>query len=174
LDGVADNETVPCTNPQDDHTDSGTDNSNTTDDDDEEAGPFREDAMDSTSAKVMFALVVIAAISLLGALGLMLFNSRSEAAGKVLVDDVGDISSEIWTEEEQQAPTGAVILEGTSVGPNAGSEAREVSVGRDDGVFGAPQLDGYEFPGWSPQQVQESLDAGWTLEQLREKYDSEQ
>ena len=104
----------------------------------------------------------------------MLFNSRSEAAGNVLVDDVSELSAENWTEDETESPTGAVILDGTSVGPNAGSESREVSVGRDDGVFGAPQLDGYEFPGWSPQQVQEALDAGWTLEQLREKYDSEQ
>jgi len=173
LDGVPDNETVPCTDPQDDSSNTNSNNTNNTDDGENEVvGPFREDAMDSTSAKVMFALVVIAAISLLGALGLMLFNSRSEAAGKVLVDDVGDVSAEIWAEE--QAPTGAVILDGTSVGPNAGSDAREVSVGRDDGVFGSPQLDGYEFPDWSPQQVQESLDAGWTLEQLREKYDSEQ
>ena len=173
LDGIPDNETVPCTNPQDDNPDSAN-NSNVTDDDDDEAGPFREDAMDSTSAKLFFALVVIAAISLLGALGVMLFNSRSEAAGRVLVDDVGDISGEIWEENETVAPTGAVILDGTSVGPNAGSEARDVSVGRDDGVFGAPQLDGYEFPNWAPQQVQDSIDAGWTLEQLREKYDSEQ
>jgi len=173
LDGTSDNETVPCTEPLDGTT-GPNDNSNTTDEEEDEAGPFREDAMDRTSAKVFFALVVIAAISLISVLGMMLFNSRSEAAGKVLVDDVGDISGEIWTEDETEAPAGAVILDGTSVGPNAGSEAREVSVGRDDGVFGAPQLDGYNFPGWSPQQVQESLDAGWTLEQLREKYDSEQ
>jgi phosphatidylserine/phosphatidylglycerophosphate/cardiolipin synthase-like enzyme len=173
LDGIADNETVPCTNPNDEVPDT-TYNSNTTDEEEDEAGPFREDAMDSTSAKLFFALVVIAAISLLGALGVMLFNSRSEAAGRVLVDDVGDISGEIWEENETVAPTGAVILDGTSVGPNAGSEARDVSVGRDDGVFGAPQLDGYEFPNWAPQQVQDSIDAGWTLEQLREKYDSEQ
>ena len=174
LDGVPDNETVPCTNPQDEIPDSTGDPDNTDDGEDDEAGPFREDAMESTSAKVLLALVFIAAISLLGALGMMLFNSRSAAAGKVLVDDVGDISEEIWTEEEEEAPSGAVILEGTSVGPNASSEAREVPVGRDDGVFGAPQLDGYEFPGWSPQQVQEALDSGWTVEQLREKYDSEQ
>ncbi len=103
----------------------------------------------------------------------MLFNSRRESAGNVLVDDVGDISGEIWNEEKTDSPQGSVILDGTSVGPNAGSDAREVSVGRDDGVFGAPQLDGYNFPNWSPQQVQESLDAGWTVEQLREKYDSE-
>ncbi len=172
LDGVSDNETVPCTDPQDAITDPN-DNSNTNDDGEEDAGPFREDAMDRTSAKVLFGLVVIAAISLLGALGLMLFNSRSEAAGKVLVDDVGDISGEIWAEEEEDSPSGSVILDGTSVGPNAGSEAREVSVGRDDGVFGAPQLDGFNFPNWSPQKVQESIEAGWTIEQLREKYDAE-
>ena len=172
LDGIADNETVPCTNPEDEITDT-TDDSNATDDEEDEAGPFREDAMESTSAQILFGLVIIAAISLLGALGVMFFNSRSEAAGKVLVDDVGEISGEIWDEDETEAPTGSVILEGTSVGPNAGSEAREVAVGRDDGVFGAPQLDGYEFPGWSPQQVQEALDSGWTLEQLREKYESE-
>ena len=130
--------------------------------------------MESTSARVLFGLVVVALISLLGALGLMFVNSRRESAGKVLVDDVGDISAEIWTEGEENTPAGAVILDGTSVGPNAGSEAREVSVGRDDGVFGAPQLDGYDFPGWSPQQVQDALDAGWTVEQLREKYESEQ
>ena len=67
LDGISDNETVPCTNPEDEVPDT-TNNSNSTDDDDEdEAGPFREDAMESTSAKVMFALVIIAAISLIGA-----------------------------------------------------------------------------------------------------------
>ena len=75
---------------------------------------------------------------------------------------------------ETEAPSGSVILEGTSVGPNASSEAREVAVGRDDGVFGAPKLDGYEFPGWSPQQVQEALDSGLTLKELREKYESDE
>ena len=174
LDGVPDNETVPCTDPQDENPISNSNNTNTTQDEDEEVGPFREDAMESTSARFLFGLVVIATISLFGALGLMFFNSRKEAAGKVLVDDVGDISGEVWAENEEDAPTGAVILDGTSVGPNAGSEAREVAVGRDDGVFGAPQLDGYNFPGWSPQQVQDALDAGWTVEQLREKYESEQ
>ena len=148
LDGIPDNETVPCTNPEDEVPDS-TDDSNTTDDGGDEAGPFREDAMDSTSAKILFALVVTAAISLLGALGVMLFNSRSEAAGKVLGDDVGDISGEIWGEEETEAPTGSVILDGTSVGPNAGSEARDVAVGRADGVshVATDAVTGGEFAG---------------------------
>ena len=173
LDGIPDNETVPCTLTQtvipgpDDNTDPS-------EEEEEEAGPFREDAMDRTSAQVFLVLLVLAAIGLAGALGLMLYNSRMESAGTVLVDDAADLDSEGWGDEETVAPQGAVILDGTSVGPNAGSDAREVAVGRDDGVFGAPQLDGYDFPGWSPQQVQEALDAGWTVEQLREKYDSEQ
>ena len=132
--------------------------------------------MDRTSAQIFFILLILAAIGLAGALGLMLYNSRMEAAGTVLVDDASDLDSEGWDDEDEDmaTPQGAVILDGTSVGPNAGSDAREVSGGQDDGVVGAPQLDGYDFPGWSPQKVQESLDAGWTVEQLREKYESEQ
>ena len=34
-------------------------------------------------------------------------------------------------------------------------------------------LDGYDFPNWSPKDVQAALDLGWTIEQLREKYDAE-
>lgn len=173
LDGIPDNETVPCTLTQT-VTPGPDDNTDPSEEEEEEAGPFREDAMDRTSAQVFLVLLVLAAIGLAGALGLMLYNSRMESAGTVLVDDAADLDSEGWGDEETVAPQGAVILDGTSVGPNAGSDAREVAVGRDDGVFGAPQLDGYDFPGWSPQQVQEALDAGWTVEQLREKYDSEQ
>ena len=173
MDGIPDNETVPCTLTQT-VTPGPDDNTDPSEEQEEEAGPFREDAMDRTSAQVFLVLLVLAAIGLAGALGLMLYNSRMESAGTVLVDDAADLDSEGWGDEETVAPQGAVILDGTSVGPNAGSDAREVAVGRDDGVFGAPQLDGYNFPGWSPQQVQEALDAGWTVEQLREKYDSEQ
>jgi len=119
-------------------------------------------------------MVIIAVISLAGVLGMMLVNKRRETAGTVLVDDSIDASQEVWEHSESKpAPEGEVILDGTSVGDNAESEAREVSVGRDDGVFGAPQLDGFDFPKWSPKEVQDSLDAGWTIEQLREKYDSE-
>ncbi|MED5487194.1 MAG: lamin tail domain-containing protein [Candidatus Thermoplasmatota archaeon] len=173
LDGVPDNETVACTltqQPVTPTTNNTTDN--TLEEGEGDSGPFRENAMERTSARVLLALVIIAAICLCGALGMMFLNTRNTSAGKFLVDDVGDISGEIWSEQDDMTQSGAVILDGTSVGPNATSEAREVSVGRDDGVFGAPQLDGYDFPGWSPQKVQESLDAGWTLEQLREKYDS--
>ena len=49
----------------------------------------------------------------------MLYNSRMESAGTVLVDDAADLDSEGWGDEETVAPQGAVILDGTSVGPNA-------------------------------------------------------
>jgi phosphatidylserine/phosphatidylglycerophosphate/cardiolipin synthase-like enzyme len=173
LDGVSDNETIPCTNPDDQVPGNNGDTNSTGDEEDEVTGPFREDAMDRASAKFLLALVIIAAICLIGAGSMMVIEYRKKNAGNILIDDIGDTSTEIW-EDETETPVGSVILDGTSVGPNAGSEAREVSVGRDDGVFGAPQLDAYNFPGWSPKQVQDSLDAGWTLEQLREKYDSEQ
>ncbi|MDP6899257.1 MAG: lamin tail domain-containing protein [Candidatus Thalassarchaeaceae archaeon] len=174
LDGAPDNDTVECSseeavdNPPIDNPDDDSE-------DDDEAGPFREDALAATEAKVLLAMVIIAVISLAGVLGMMLMNKRRESAGMVLVDDSMDASQEVWEDTDSKpAPDGEVILDGTSVGDNAESEAREVSVGRDDGVFGAPQLDGFDFPKWSPKEVQDSLDAGWTVEQLREKYDSEQ
>mgnify|MGYP001202899423 FL=1 len=173
LDGVSDNETIPCTNPDDQVPDNNGDANSTGDEEDDVTGPFREDAMDRASAKFLLALVIIAAICLIGAGAMMIIEYRKKNAANILIDDIGDTSTEIW-EDDTETPVGSVILDGTSVGPNAGSEAREASVGRDDGVFGAPQLDAYNFPGWSPKQVQDSLDAGWTLEQLREKYDSEQ
>ncbi|HIF04365.1 MAG TPA: hypothetical protein EYQ80_02850 [Candidatus Poseidoniales archaeon] len=121
-------------------------------------------------------MVILAAISLAGALGMLLMSRHRTSAGKILVDDSVDISDAAWQDEEvdEVAPTGTVILDGTSVGPNASSDAREVSVGRDDGIYGAPQMDGYDFPGWSPKQVQDALAEGLTVEQLKEKYESEQ
>ena len=43
----------------------------------------------------------------------------------------------------------------------------------DDGVFGAPQLDAYNFPGWTDEEVQSYLAAGWTVEQLQQKHAEE-
>jgi hypothetical protein len=108
---------------------------------------------------------------------MLLLSRRRTSAGNILVDDSVDISDAAWQDEEAEeevAPTGTVILDGTSVGPNASSEAREVSAGRDDGIYGPPQMDGYDFPGWSPKQVQDALAEGLTVEQLKEKYESEQ
>jgi len=124
----------------------------------------------------LLTMVILAAISLAGALTMLMLSRRKSKAGNVLIDDAGE--STLWEEDELEDASseslgGQVILDGTSVGPNASSDAREVGTGRDDGVFGAPQLDGYGFENWSPQEVQSSLDAGWTIEQLREKYEKE-
>jgi len=170
LDGEDDYLTWGCTIEYTDDDDATT----PLDEDDDEPGIFREDAMDSGAAKVFLGMIIIAAISLLGAVAMMVIRKQRETAGNFLLDDA-EISEEAWGDDSiESTPAGSVILEGTSLGENAGSEAREVSAGRDDGVFGAPQLDGYDFPNWSPQEVQAALDQGWTVEQLREKYDSEQ
>jgi hypothetical protein len=65
-----------------------------------------------------------------------------------------------------------VILDGTSVG-SGGNEARDATSGKDDGVFGAPKLDGFDFDEWTHEFVQSHLSSGWTMEQLREKYQEE-
>ena len=64
---------------------------------------------------------------------------------EVLEDDTGYVFSETEIQSESyQISTGAVILDGTSVGSGS-NEARDATIGKDDGVFGAPKLDGFEF-----------------------------
>ena len=72
----------------------------------------------------------------------------------------------------QNGVKAAVILDGTSVGSD-GNEARDATVGKDDGVFGAPKLDGFQFDKWTHEFVQSHLNEGWTMEQLQEKYEQE-
>ena len=74
--------------------------------------------------------------------------------------------------ETSEESSGAVILDGTSVG-SEGNEARDATVGKDDGVFGAPKLDGFEFKEWTHEFVQSHLNDGWTMEQLQSKYEQE-
>jgi len=69
---------------------------------------------------------------------------------------------------EQSAP----ILDAGTDEPKIIS-SRDNAVGRHDGVHGAPLLDGFEFEGWTPQQVKDALNAGWTIEQLRDVYNKE-
>jgi len=171
LDGVSDNLSWGCTALTDGTV--PTPNTENEEEEEEETGPFRDDALSGTPAKIFLGMIILAAISLTGAGILMLVRRKKEAAGNVLLDDASDYSEEVW-QDSTAAPTGSVILDGTSVGDNADSVAREVTEGRHDGVFGAPQLDGYDFPNWSPKDVQAALDMGWTVEQLREKYDAEQ
>ena len=180
LDGEADNVTVGCSDASP-PIEPPAANETPTDQNEEPAGPFRDNAMDSTAAKILLAMVILAAISLAGAATMLILSRQRSRAGEVLIDDA---EAAMWEEENTPEPAPAptpeadtapsnVILDGTSVGPNASSEAREVAVGRDDGVFGAPQLDGYGFPEWTPQFVQDHLPQGWTVDQLREKYEKE-
>ena len=185
-DGVNDGEQTNCgadlAGNGDGGTDGGGDGGTENPDDGEEEpkpGPIRDNAMEHLGAKIFLGLMMLMAVSLAGAATMMALNRRS-GTGEHLFDDADDLTDAAWREGETAAGVisgvageGAVILDGTSVGPNESSEAREVTAGRHDGVFGAPQMDGYDFPKWSPKQVQESIDAGWTIEQLRAEYEKE-
>lgn len=187
-DGVNDGEQTNCGADLSGMGDGGGDDGDNGSGGDDDTGPFRDNALDSYGARILLAMMAIAALMLAGAATMLVLSRRRASAGTVLVDDTSfDLSEHAWQEEEQQSeqpaidlpessspPTGAVILDGTSVGGNADSDARELTEGKDDGSFGAPKLDGYDFPGWSPKQVQESIAAGWSVEQLREHYDKEQ
>ena len=92
---------------------------------------------------------------------------------EVLEDDTGYVFSETEIQSESsQISTGAVILDGTSVGSGS-NEARDATIGKDDGVFGAPKLDGFEFEKWTHEFVQSHLNEGWTMEELQAKYEQE-
>ena len=90
-----------------------------------------------------------------------------ELAGKQLMldfDEQGEGLVDPYT-ADLTTEGGAPVDEGPKV-----VDTRDSAVARDDGVFGAPQLDGFEFEGWTPKKVQEALASGWTIEQLREHY----
>ncbi|HJM67092.1 MAG TPA: lamin tail domain-containing protein [Candidatus Thalassarchaeaceae archaeon] len=150
----------------------------TTDDSDENdpGGAFglREDPLDSTPAKILLGLVIISGITLGIALALMMMKDDEGFVDEVLEDDTGYVFSDTIAETSspESSDTGAVILDGTSVG-SGGNEARDATSGKDDGVFGAPKLDGFDFDGWTHEFVQTQLSSGWTMEQLREKYQEE-
>ena len=92
---------------------------------------------------------------------------------EVLEDDTGYVFSEAAIQaESSEISAGAVILDGTSVG-SGGNEARDATIGKDDGVFGAPKLDGFEFEKWTHEFVQSQLSEGWTMEELQAKYEQE-
>ncbi len=150
---------------------STTDNS----DDNDPGGAFglREDPLDSTAAKVLLGLVILSGITLGIALALTMLKDDEGFIDEVLEDDTGYVFSEteISTESSEES-SGAVILDGTSVG-SGGNEARDATEGKDDGVFGAPKLDGFAFTEWSHEFVQSHLNSGWTMEQLQSKYEQE-
>ncbi|MAV07150.1 MAG: hypothetical protein CMA29_04585 [Euryarchaeota archaeon] len=150
--------------------------STTDDSDDNDPGGvlgLREDPLDSTAAKVLLGLVIISGITLGIALALTMLKDDEGFIDEVLEDDTGYVFSETEIQSESsQISTGAVILDGTSVGSGS-NEARDATIGKDDGVFGAPKLDGFEFEKWTHEFVQSHLNEGWTMEQLQAKYEQE-
>ena len=150
------------------------DGTNTDDNDENEPGGafgLREDPLDSTPAKILLGLVILSGITLGVAIALMMMRDDEGFVDEVLEDDTGYVFSESPTVSDAPS-SGAVILDGTSVG-TGGNEARDATSGKDDGVFGAPKLDGFDFDGWTHEFVQSHLSSGWTMEQLQEKYKEE-
>jgi hypothetical protein len=191
-DGVPDGEQTDCganlgtgVNPnEDDNTDNVT-------------APLIPDAvnpLDSTAARVLLGIVGVAVIALIIALVAIVIGGRESASG-VVSDDSFDLATAV-AQEEAFSEGDAVASDGLTAldtGPvlDASSmpesiptaqvdttltsepkilSTRDHAVGRHDGVHGAPLLDGFEFEGWTPQQVQDALNAGWTVDQLREHH----
>jgi len=198
-DGVPDGETWGCVTPESPDGEEGGagDDANATGGEDNRI--IREDALSTTQAKMLLAVVTLAGLALVGAL-LVTLLGRSGSVDDTLIDDVGyifDAGPGLTGSGETVLPTlaptgseinqagmesdsaasrksGSVILDGTSVAPEATNEARERTVAKDDGMFGAPTLDGRPGVASSPppvegmdsETVQQWLDAGWTIEQI--------
>ena len=94
----------------------------------------------------MLSLITIGLIVLLGAGTILLTRKTDENDG-----GLGSISPEISEVKAWDTP----ILDGTS------------PVGDETGI------DMSKFPGWSPEQVQNYMDTGWSEEQLAEWYNQQ-
>jgi hypothetical protein len=146
--------------------------------------PEADDPLDSTAARVLLGIVGVAMIALVIALIAVLLGGREHAKG-VVTDDLLDISAmeqevafdadDAEQNETSQDTAGddVPLLDGSKLDEPKILSSRDNTVGRHDGVHGAPLLDGSQFGEWTPQQVQDALNAGWTVEQLREYYDKE-
>ncbi|HJM18876.1 MAG TPA: lamin tail domain-containing protein [Candidatus Thalassarchaeaceae archaeon] len=146
--------------------------------------PEADDPLDSTAARVLLGIVGVAMVLLVIALIAVLLGGREHATGVVTdklldsastaqemafdADNIEDAEAPIDT-----APTDAPILDGSGSDEPKILSSRDNTIGRHDGVHGAPLLDGFQFGEWTPQQVQDALNSGWTVEQLREYYDNE-
>ncbi len=137
--------------------------------------PEADDPLDSTAARVLLGIVGLAMIALVFALVAVLLSGREHAKG-VVTDELLEISESSQDEEfdsissETESETSEPILEQPSSDEPQIISSRDNAVGRHDGVHGAPLLDGAQFGEWTPQQVQDALNAGWTAEQLRDYY----
>ena len=175
-DGFDDSIEFGCTETTVTDSENNNDGDGTNTDDTDDNGPggafgLREDPLDSTPAKILFGLVILSGITLGIAIALMMMRDDEGFVDEVLEDDTGYVFSESPNVSDTTS-SGAVILDGTSVG-SGGNEARDATSGKDDGVFGAPKLDGFDFDGWTHEFVQSHLLSGWTMEQLQEKYKEE-
>jgi phosphatidylserine/phosphatidylglycerophosphate/cardiolipin synthase-like enzyme len=97
----------------------------------------------SSGMTFMLVLITMGLIVLLGAGTILLTRKKNESS-----DDLGIISPDISEVKAWDTP----ILDGTSP------------------VGGDTDADMSKFPGWSPEQVQNYLDTGWSEEQLAEWY----
>jgi hypothetical protein len=126
-------------------------------------------------------------VALVIALVAILLGGRETARG-VVKDDSFDLAIAVAQEAafgekesgtEGQSETSEIEASETPILDRSLTEepkilsSRDDAVGRHDGVHGAPLLDGFEFEGWTPQQVQDALNSGQTVDQLREQYRKE-
>jgi hypothetical protein len=144
--------------------------------------PEADDPLDSTAARVLLGIVGVAMIALVFALIAVLLGGREHAKG-VVTDDLLNISNMAQDVAFDDGDTGQTeppldttvadvpVLDGSKPDEPKILSGRDNAVGRHDGVHGAPLLDGSQFGEWTPQQVQDALNSGWTVEQLREYYD---
>jgi phosphatidylserine/phosphatidylglycerophosphate/cardiolipin synthase-like enzyme len=185
-DGVADGEQTDCGSNMigsEDGNNDGTNNDSTTN----PTIPEAENPFDSPSAKVLIGVVGVAMVALVIALVAILLGGRESARG-VVKDDSFDLAiavaqeaafgsddsgSEVQSQTSETEASETLLPDGSLNEEPKILSSRDDAVGRHDGVHGAPLLDGFEFEGWTPQQVQDALNEGCTVEQLREKYKQE-
>ncbi len=183
--GVADGEETECgSNIAGITNGNGDDNSNGTVDQGPQL-PEADNPLDSTAARILLSIVGVAMIALVIALLAVLLSGRENASGVVsdtLLDfteaafiddspsDLGSINQSTSHHHPSAEGDTFVLDSSTATGEPKILSGRDNAIGRHDGVHGAPLMDGFEFEGWTPQQVQEALAAGWTVEQLREHY----
>ena len=179
-DSVADGEQTDCGSNMTgsgDGTNDGTNNDSTT----SPTIPEADNPLDSTAARVLIGIVGVAMVALVIALVAILLGGRETARG-VVKDDSFDLAIAVAQEAafgENESETSGIeesdnlILDRSLIEDPKILSSRDDAVGRHDGVHGAPLLDGFEFEGWTPQQVQDALNSGWTVDQLREHYNKE-
>ena len=179
-DSVADGEQTDCGSNMTgsgDGTNDGTNNDSTT----SPTIPEADNPLDSTAARVLIGIVGVAMVALVIALVAILLGGRETARG-VVKDDSFDLAIAVAQEAafgENESETSGIEESDTLILDRSLTEepkilsSRDDAVGRHDGVHGAPLLDGFEFEGWTPQQVQDALNSGWTVDQLREHYNKE-